>query len=70
MGAKQKKLIKKAVNKYKKIFPCGGKTSFSECFTKESDNNLYFWFDTEDCSTHVEVDKRVKQADYYKAFFR
>lgn len=60
MGAKQKKIIKKAVNKYKRIFPCGGKRRFSECFTRESDNSLYFWFNTEDHSTHVEVDNRVK----------
>ena len=60
MGTKQKKLIKKAVNKYKKIYPCGGRKAFSECFTRESDDSLWFWFDTEDRSTHVEVDNRVK----------
>ena len=60
MGAKEKKLIKKAVNRYKKIFPCGGRKTFTECFTKANDNKLYFWFDTEDQSTHVEVDNRVK----------
>jgi len=62
MGSKQKKLIKKAVTKYKKIFPCGGKRRFSECFTRESDDSLYFWFDTEDQSTHVEVDYKEKMS--------
>ena len=60
MGVKEKKLIKKAVHKYKKIFPCGGRKTFTECFTKAKDNKLYFWFDTEDQSTHVEVDYRIK----------
>ena len=60
MGAKEKKLIKRAVHKYKRIFPCGGRKTFSECFIKAHDNKLYFWFDTEDRSTHIEVDGKVE----------
>jgi hypothetical protein len=59
MVGNQRKLIKKAQNKYKKIFPCRDKKSFAECFTSYN-NRLFFWFDTEDQSTHVEIEDNVE----------
>ncbi len=56
MGSTEKKLIQRAKNRYKKIFPCGNRRTFAECFTKTNDK-LCFWFDTEDRSTHVEVEE-------------
>ena len=52
MGREEKRLIRKAQSVYKKIFPCGGKESFKDCFTKYEDK-LFLWFDTEDQSTHI-----------------
>lgn len=52
MSREEKRLIKKAKNVYKRIFPCGGKESFKECFSKYNDK-LFLWFDTEDDSTHL-----------------
>lgn len=48
-------LIRKALRAYKRIYPCGTRNSFSECFTFQ-DDNLLFWFDTEDHSTHLLVE--------------
>lgn len=48
----KKELIEKAKLKYKRIFPCGDKKHFSECFTKE-ENEVIFWFNTEDDTTRV-----------------
>lgn len=45
-------MIAEAKNDYSVIFPCGNKTSFEECFTRNEDQ-LLFWFNTEDHSTHV-----------------
>jgi len=56
MSAK-KELIKKAMKKYKNIFPCGDKKSFSECFTFY-DNELFFWFNTKDNTTRVMAKKQ------------
>jgi hypothetical protein len=47
-------LLQKALNKYGKIFPCGTKNTFNECYTQFEDMIL-FWFDTEDHSTHIET---------------
>ena len=52
-----KVLIKDARKKHGKIYPCGSKKSFGDCFTVQ-DNKLYFWFDTPDRSTHV-LEKEV-----------
>lgn len=52
MSQFKKDLIRKAQNRYKKIFPCGANKEFSECFT-EFKNELILWFNTEDNSTHV-----------------
>jgi len=56
MGAREKKLVKRAVDIYKNISPVGGKTSFSDCFT-EYEDKLFFWFDTEDESTHIVIEE-------------
>ncbi len=48
-------LMEKARDKFQdcKIFPCGEKRTFDECFTFVGDNCL-FWFNTsKDCSTRV-----------------
>jgi hypothetical protein len=48
----ERKLLLKALLKYQKIYPCGNKKNFSECFTTFG-NNILFWFNTEDQSTHL-----------------
>lgn len=48
----ERRMIRQAERKYKKIFPCCHKESFSECFTRV-ENRVLFWFNTEDHSTHV-----------------
>jgi hypothetical protein len=45
-------MIAKATHDYDLIFPCGNKLSLEECFTTNGDQIL-FWFNTEDHSTHV-----------------
>lgn len=52
MGALEERLIRKAIRKHKKIFPCLSRKEFSKCFTRE-DGRLLFWYDTEDRSTHL-----------------
>lgn len=56
MGKREEKLVKKAKEIYKFITPCGSKTSFDDCFTEYGDK-LFFWFDTEDESTHLLIDE-------------
>jgi hypothetical protein len=48
----KKKLINKAIQKYRKIFPCGNQKDISDCFTQIG-NDILFWFNTEDESTHL-----------------
>lgn len=60
MSKREMKLIKKARDKYKKIFPCEGKDSLSECFTTH-DNKIFFWFNTEDQSTHLIATDNTKK---------
>ena len=43
MGEYKEKLLKKAKKAHKKIIPCGGRKSFSECFT-DYGNELIVWF--------------------------
>ncbi len=45
-------ILASALERYQKIYPCSERRDFSECFTVEG-NRLYFWFNTEDDSTHV-----------------
>jgi hypothetical protein len=52
MNALKRKMIRKAVQQYKRIYPCGSKQHFSECFTMV-DDGIVFWFNTEDRSTHL-----------------
>ena len=54
MSKDERKLLKKAKDIHKIILPCGKKDSFTECFTQHGDK-LFFWFDTEDHSTHMLV---------------
>ncbi len=50
------RLFKKALKRHKKIFPCAKSRSFQECYTYYN-KTLYFWYNTEDMNTHVEVEK-------------
>jgi hypothetical protein len=52
MNALKKIMIKKAKSRYKKILPCGRRRKLDDCFTVEKDK-VFFWFNTEDQSTHV-----------------
>ena len=45
-------MIRQALQKYERIYPCGNSGDFSECFT-QMDDRLLFWFNTEDDSTHL-----------------
>ena len=48
----EKEMIEQATSHHGRIYPCAHKGSFTECFTE--DNGLrFFWFNTEDKSTHV-----------------
>lgn len=51
-------LIIRAVIEYRRIFPCGNKKNLFECFTQMG-NDLFFWFNTEDNSTHL-LKKRIE----------
>ena len=48
----EEKLITQARKMHKEIYPCPQRGSFERCFTKDS-QRIYFWFNTEDQSTHV-----------------
>ena len=52
MGEEKIELIQLAYRRYKNIEPCGTQESFAECFTK-SDDELMFWFNTEEGSTRL-----------------
>ena len=52
MGELKKQLIRRALEKHKKILPCMRRKNFNACFTEEEDN-LLFWYNTPDRSTHV-----------------
>lgn len=49
-----RRIIRRAIRKYHRVFPCLGKTSLEECFTQQ-EGKVFFWFNTEDCDTHVIV---------------
>ncbi|MBD3420977.1 MAG: hypothetical protein GF398_12730 [Chitinivibrionales bacterium] len=55
MGSVQSEMIKKAIIKHKRIFPCKNKQHLHECFTRHK-NKILFWFNTDDETTHVIVD--------------
>jgi hypothetical protein len=49
----KRNLIEKAQKKFRNIKPCGPYEDFSNSFTKEEDD-LIFWFNVEDTqSTHI-----------------
>ncbi|NLG16755.1 MAG: hypothetical protein GX556_05425 [Fibrobacter sp.] len=50
------RLIKEASQRHNKIFPCSHKEHLSDCFTWQ-DNLIFFWYNTEDQSTHVIIDE-------------
>jgi hypothetical protein len=52
MNELKKKLMYKAEKQFKQIYPCTPKNNLKECFTVE-ENQLLFWFNTADESTHV-----------------
>jgi len=56
MNKLKKQLIKKARDRFEKIAPCPTRETLDESFTVEN-NNLLFWFNTEDKSTHVLAEK-------------
>ena len=45
-------MISEATNSYATIYPCGDKKTLEDCFTMNG-NQLLFWFNTEDQSTHI-----------------
>ena len=52
MSEEKIRLIQKAIDSHKKIFPCGSARLLDDCFTVTNDK-LLFWFNTEDDSTHL-----------------
>jgi hypothetical protein len=52
MNDLKSRMIRKAEERHKKIYPCAHKTRFDDCFTNNSDF-VFFWYNTEDHSTHV-----------------
>ena len=61
MNKRKISLIKKAREMYKVISPCGSKSSLWDCFTIQGEM-VYLWFNTQDNSTHMVVD-RVGEGD-------
>lgn len=52
MNAIKKRMIAEARRKYRRIFPCSYRRNLDDCFTIEN-NEIIFWFNTEDFSTHT-----------------
>lgn len=71
MGELERKLIRKAIRRHKKIYPCPHKGTFETSFTRETDRVL-FWYNTKDRSTHVISAEcvRRKQAANRKAAWK
>lgn len=46
------KIIRKAIRKYGRIYPCGYNTKLDECFTWRG-NAICFWFNIKDDTTHM-----------------
>jgi hypothetical protein len=49
---RMRRMIRRARQKFKKIYPCSPEQEFDRCFTIEGEK-LLFWFNTDDCSTHL-----------------
>lgn len=45
-------MISEATQSFAAIYPCGDKKTLEDCFTMNGDQ-LLFWFNTEDQSTHI-----------------
>ena len=60
MNHQKTRMIKKAEKRHKKIYPCAHKTELEECFTSSSDF-VFFWYNTEDHSTHVITESLPKR---------
>jgi hypothetical protein len=45
-------MISEATQNFATIYPCGNKKTLEDCFTMNGDQ-LLFWFNTEDQSTHI-----------------
>jgi hypothetical protein len=58
MGKKELDLIDKAKEKHGVIYPCGRTSGWTDCFTLFK-GKLHFWFNTDDHSTHVEIEEFV-----------
>jgi hypothetical protein len=56
MNKLKEQLISKAKDRFKNISPCPTRETLDQSFTIE-ENNLYFWFNTDDKSTHVLAEK-------------
>ncbi len=52
MNELKQNMINLATVRYNAIFPCASKRNLGECFTLEG-NQMLFWFNTADQSTHV-----------------
>ena len=52
MNLLKEKLLTKAKDQYREIYPCSDLEDLSQCFTV-IDNTVFFWFNTKDQSTHV-----------------
>ncbi len=61
MNKTKVRMIEKAQKRHKKIFPCAHKEDFEDCFTNSSDY-MFFWYNTEDNSTHV-IAESVRKRD-------
>jgi hypothetical protein len=48
----EQSLIRKASEMHDTIYPCPHRVDFTNCFTRDKDR-VYFWFNTEDQSTHI-----------------
>jgi len=59
MNEMKRKLIRQARKTYKRIYPCGDKGNLWDCFT-EIEDQLVFWFNTEDKSTHLLISSPEK----------
>ncbi|KMQ51790.1 hypothetical protein CHISP_1286 [Chitinispirillum alkaliphilum] len=59
MDKLKEKMIRRAVKRYKHIYPCGEKNQLSQCFTTMG-NTILFWFNTKDHTTKLITSKDGK----------
>lgn len=52
MNKLERRMIDLATKKHDKIYPCATKQQLTDCFTRH-ENMVFFWYNTEDHSTHV-----------------